>query len=324
MYSLTEAQNLVEKHVSELKFPDSPADLYDPVRYILSNGGKRVRPSLVILSCNVFNDDVSAAINPAMAIEIFHNFTLLHDDLMDFSEIRRGNLTVHRKWNDNIAILSGDAMSILANDYVSRVEGPILPDILRVFNKTAVEVCEGQMMDMDFENRENVSIEEYIRMIELKTSVLIAASMQLGALSGGASMEQSVQMYEFGRMLGIAFQLQDDLLDSFGDVKTFGKKIGNDILTNKKTFLMISALERTRGEDHKELSEWMKKEDFDPAKKISAVKKIFENERIPDLTKSKISEYFTASLTELDKIEVAGERKKVLRDFADNLMSRKV
>ena len=324
MIGLTEAQQLIEKKLAEISFPKEPRNLYHPVQYILSNGGKRIRPSLVILGANVFTNNLDEAINPALAVEIFHNFTLLHDDLMDNSRIRRGKDTVHIKWDPNIAILSGDAMSIIANQYVSRVNSRVLPDVMEVFNRTAVEVCEGQMMDMEFEDRQDVQVDEYIRMIELKTSVLIAASLQIGALVGGASREESFELYEFGRYLGIAFQLQDDLLDSYGDIEKFGKKIGNDILTNKKTFLMISALENATREDLRELKHWLKKEQFDPEEKIVAVKKIFDNYNIKELTLKKIHDYFYASRTELSKINVKQERKSVLLDFSDNLMKRQM
>ncbi len=324
MISLAEAQQLIEKKLAEISFPEEPRNLYLPVQYILSNGGKRIRPSLVILGANVFSDSVEEAINPALAIEIFHNFTLLHDDLMDNSRIRRGKDTVHIKWDPNVAILSGDAMSIMANQFVSKVNSNVLPHVLEVFNRTAVEVCEGQMMDMEFEDRQDVQVDEYIRMIELKTSVLIAASLQIGAIVGGASPEESSELYEFGRHLGIAFQLQDDLLDSYGDVEKFGKKIGNDILTNKKTFLMISALENAGKNELKELKHWLAKEEFEPEEKIAGVKKIFNSCRIKELTLAKIHEYFEASRSELNKINVEQQRKSVLIDFSDNLMKRQM
>lgn len=324
MLSLEDARLRIEQKLKETYFSEEPALLYDPVRYILSNGGKRIRPALVILGANVFTDDIEPSLGPAMAVEIFHNFTLLHDDLMDNSKIRRGRATVHEKWNSNIAILSGDAMSIIANQFVSRVKPEILPVVLEVFNRTAVEVCEGQMMDMAFENRDNVTVDEYIRMIELKTSVLIAASLQIGAFTGGAGKTQAFELYEFGRLLGIAFQLQDDLLDSYGDTEKFGKKVGNDILTNKKTYLMISAMERSNEEDRTKLTAWLSKDKFDPDEKIREIKKIFNNCNIKELTLQKINDYFDSALTELDKIDVPEARKKVLKDFSHNLMKREM
>jgi len=324
MLTLIQAQERVEEKLGKIIFPEQPARLYDPIRYILSNGGKRIRPSLVLLGANLFSDEIEAALDPAVAVEIFHNFTLLHDDLMDDSRIRRGQETVHLKWDPNVAILSGDAMSIIANQFVTNVDADILPDVLQTFNTTAVEVCEGQMMDMDFEERDEVAMDEYIRMIELKTSVLIAASLKIGALSVKAGMEDAQELYEFGRSLGIAFQLQDDLLDSYGDTQTFGKKIGNDILTNKKTYLMISALQLASGADFTELEKWLSKEKFDPGEKIEAVKTIFDRYSIREKTNEKIREYFENSMKELTKIKVDADRKKVLESFAENLMKRKM
>lgn len=324
MLSLKDAGILIEKKILNLQFPDNPRELYDPVRYILKIGGKRIRPSLVLLGANMFNDNVEEALDPAIAIEIFHNFTLLHDDLMDNSRIRRGQETVHIRWNPNIAILSGDTMSILANRYVTRVRPGILPQVLESFNQTAVEVCEGQMMDMNFENRGDVTVDEYIRMIELKTSVLIAASLKIGGMVGGASEKQAHEIYEFGRHLGIAFQLQDDLLDTYGDTRTFGKKIGNDILTNKKTFLMISALENADSLNLKKLKEWLKREKFDPEEKVKEIKTIYDACGVMKLTLEKINEYFEASMHELEKISVPDDRKIVLKTFSENLMKREV
>ena len=324
MISLEQAHQSIEKRLAEIRFPEEPSNLYKPVQYILSNGGKRIRPSLVLMGANVFTDDLTPALNPAIAIEIFHNFTLLHDDLMDNSLMRRGRDTVHVKWGSNVAILSGDVMSILANQYISDVSNEILDQVLEVFNHTALKVCEGQMMDMEFEDRIDVSVDEYIHMIELKTSVLIAASLQIGALVGGASEKQAFELYEYGRLLGIAFQLQDDLLDSYGDSKTFGKKIGNDILTNKKTFLMISALENAGPEDQKELRLWLEKKQYDPVQKIREIKKIFDNCRIRELTTTKINDYFRSSLGKLNIINVEDQRKSVLRDFANTLMKREM
>lgn len=322
MLSLDDALKLVEEKLQEITFPEEPGNLYDPVRYILSNGGKRIRPALVLLGANVFKDDVKSALDPAMAVEIFHNFTLLHDDLMDNSKIRRGKETVHLKWNPDIAILSGDAMSIIANQYVSKVSPGILPRVLKVFNQTAVEVCEGQMLDMSFETRDEVNVSEYIQMIGLKTSVLIAASLEIGACCGGASELQAKELYQFGKFLGIAFQLQDDYLDSYGDTETFGKKVGNDILSNKKTYLMISALEKVNEEDKKKLTDWLTKKDFDPDQKITEVKKIFDKYGVGDFTRSKIQEYFNSAMAKLEKIEVEPERKMVLKEFAGELMGR--
>ena len=324
MLSFDDAGKLIERKLEEIQFPESPRELYDPIRYILNIGGKRIRPALVLLGANLFSDTIEEALYPAIAMEVFHNFTLLHDDLMDNSMIRRGKETVHLRWDPNIAILSGDAMSILANSFVSRVRPDILPLVLKTFNDTAVEVCEGQMMDMNFENRRDVSVDEYIRMIELKTSVLIAASLKIGGIIGGATDRQAHELYDFGRYLGIAFQLQDDYLDTYGDSQTFGKKIGNDILTNKKTFLMISALENSDPESLQRLKAWLMREEYDPDEKITEVKAIYDECGVKDRTNEKIREYFEASIKELNRILIPEERKTVLRNFSEQLMKREV
>ncbi len=323
MLSLNDAQKLVEEKLEKLTFPEEPSDLYDPVRYILSIGGKRLRPALVLLAANVFSDDTGDALDPAVAVEIFHNFTLLHDDLMDKSKIRRGKETVHEKWDSNIAILSGDAMSFISGSYVSKVNPEILPKILEAFNRTAVEVCEGQMLDMSFEKKDGVSVPDYLKMIALKTSVLIAASLEIGAYCGGASEIQAGELYEFGKYLGIAFQLQDDYLDTYGDTLTLGKKVGNDILSNKKTFLMISAMEQAGEDDLQKLNKWLSEKNFDPEEKIREVKGIFDKYDIESLTKAKILEYFNSAMAKLEKMDVDAERKMVLKKLAGDLMERK-
>jgi len=249
MLSIEKAQELIVRELETLSIPVSPENLYEPVRYILGNGGKRIRPALVLLACDLFGADYRKALKPALGIEVFHNFTLLHDDLMDNSIVRRNRPTVHIKWDANTAILSGDAMSIMANSLICQVDPDAIVPVSRLFNKTALEVCEGQMLDMEYSARDNVTIEEYINMIRLKTSVLIAAALGIGAFIGGASEEESFILYNFGMNLGLAFQLQDDLLDSFGNEQVFGKKIGNDIITNKRTFLVIKAFEKAKGED---------------------------------------------------------------------------
>src|SRR3972149_6156266 len=253
MYSFQECQEIVNKAFRNFNLQKEPSNLYKPMEYIISMGGKRIRPATVIRACNLFTDDIEEAINPVMGIEIFHNFTLVHDDIMDKAPIRRSQPTVHKKWNENIAILSGDAMCILAYRFFLKAKPEIQAKILPEFTKTALEVCEGQQLDMDFENFNNVTVSEYIRMISGKTSVLLASSLKIGAIIGGASEKDAENLYEFGKNLGIAFQLQDDLLDVFADPKKFGKKTGNDIATNKKTFLLIKALEMSKGEDYSNL-----------------------------------------------------------------------
>ncbi|MCF8381431.1 MAG: polyprenyl synthetase family protein [Bacteroidales bacterium] len=322
MLSLEDAQIRIKKEIEIIDLPLVPKDLYDPVRYILSLGGKRIRPALVLLGANLFSDDISSAVNPAIGIEIFHNFTLLHDDLMDNSVIRRGKETVHIKWSPNISILSGDVMSILAGKYISKTNSPNYKDIQDTFNRTAIEVCEGQMLDMDFERRTDVSIQEYLEMIRLKTSVLIAASLEIGALAGGADKKSAAELYEFGLNLGLAFQLQDDLLDSYGDTKTFGKKVGNDILTNKKTYLMITALNNSKPEDKARLLDILGWTTIDPFKKIDAVKAIYDACSVKALTIDKINQFFDLALQKLENINIEDDRKIVLKKFSAELKGR--
>ncbi len=322
MLTLKEAGNIIEKALKNTDFPEKPENLYEPVKYILSNGGKRIRPSLVLLAANVYTNNYLKALEPALGVEIFHNFTLLHDDLMDNSPIRRNKPTVHEKWESNIAILSGDAMSIIASQYITKVDDSILRQVTDHFNSTAVEVCEGQMMDMDFENRWDVTVDEYIRMISLKTSVLIAAGLKIGALIGGAPEKEADILYNYGLNLGIAFQLQDDYLDSFGDSGTFGKKIGNDIVTNKKTYLMINALKLSDRNDHLRLTELLSTENIDPAQKISEVLSFFKKYGIKEKTQSEIRNYFNKAVSCLNNIEVPDRRKELLRQFPEMLMKR--
>jgi geranylgeranyl diphosphate synthase, type II len=319
---ITSALSIIEDELKKLDIPEQPANLYNPVRYILSNGGKRIRPSLTLLACNLFDNDYSKAIYPALGIEVFHNFTLLHDDLMDKSPVRRNDPTVHIKWNPNIAILSGDAMSILASQLISKADKDVMPGIMSIFTKTALEVCEGQMMDMDFETRTDVKVDEYIRMIGLKTSVLIAASIEIGAIAGGADKKTASDLYEFGYNLGIAFQLQDDLLDTFGDISKFGKKIGSDILNNKKTFLYLKALELSANAQRKKLEDLYTTDGNDPNDKISLVKNIFESLEIERHTKEHVSFYFSSASEIFDSIKIPDSRKSALRKFVQELMHR--
>jgi len=322
MYTLKTCQEIIEKHLSGLLLPEKPASLYDPIRYVMGSGGKRIRPSLTLLACNLFTDLVDESVNPALAIELFHNFTLLHDDIMDNSELRRGFPTVHKKWNYNVAILSGDAMLIKACEYISKCPGTILTDVLAVFNKTALQVCEGQQFDMDFESSMKVSVEDYLQMIELKTSVLIAASMKIGAICGGAGEKDSENLYQFGRNLGIAFQLQDDLLDVYADPSMFGKSMGGDITANKKTFLLTSALTLAKGEMLKNLNAWISRKEFDRNEKINAITDIYNSLNIKELTVSKVRELFRKAQLSLDKVSVRKERKRELEQFASQLMIR--
>ncbi len=322
MYTLLEARNLVEKHIQNLSIPENPPELYEPVRYILSLGGKRIRPALVILACDLFEGDVASALIPSIAIEVFHNFTLLHDDIMDRSERRRGSPTVHVKYNENVAILSGDVMSILASRLMNQAPGVVLNVVHEVFTHTAMQVCEGQQMDMNFEELPSVSEEDYLTMIELKTAVLIAASLKIGAILGGSSQRDAEDLYEFGRNLGLAFQLQDDLLDTYGDPAVTGKNVGTDIVDNKKTFLVIQALEAASDKQKEELAGWFARKDKDPKEKIKAVTAIFDSLNIRALTEKKIRNYYTQALSNLDHLNRPEERKTELYNFASFLTNR--
>ncbi|MBN2215692.1 MAG: polyprenyl synthetase family protein [Bacteroidales bacterium] len=322
MYTFKECQDIIEKRLMEIKLPAEPASLYDPIHYVFGSEGKRIRPCLTLMACNLFTDSIEVSINPALAIELFHNFTLLHDDIMDNSELRRGRLTVHKKWNNNVAILSGDAMLIKAYDYLSQSPGSVLADLLSVFNQTALQVCEGQQYDMDFESEMEVTAADYLKMIELKTSVLIAASLKIGAICGKAGKMDSDLLYQFGRNLGIAFQLQDDLLDVYADPNVFGKSGGGDIVANKKTFLLMNALTLASGKTLAILTDWLGKKDFNKDEKIRAVTDIYNSLKINEITESKIVELFSKARLLLDKVSVEKERKKILEQFALQLMKR--
>lgn len=322
MYTLLEARELVEKHLQNLSIPDTPPELYEPVKYILSLGGKRIRPALVLLACDMFSDGVESALIPAMAIEIFHNFTLLHDDIMDKSEMRRGNQTVHIRYNENVALLSGDVMSILASRLMNQSPGVVLHTVQEIFTKTAMQVCEGQQMDMNFERRLDVSEEQYLLMIELKTAALIAASLKIGAILGGAAEKDAEVLYEFGRNLGLAFQLQDDLLDTYGDPKVLGKKIGTDIVDNKKTFLMIRALQNSSAKQKAELERWLQSEGSNSRGKVDAVIRIFDALDIQKQTEDRIRDFHSTALSHLDKLNRSEDRKRELYAFASYIMKR--
>ncbi|MEN8229439.1 MAG: polyprenyl synthetase family protein [Bacteroidota bacterium] len=322
MFTLLEAQNLVEKHIESISIPDAPSELYEPVKYVLSLGGKRIRPALVILACDLFAGAVESALFPAVAIEIFHNFTLLHDDIMDRSELRRGSPTVHVKYNENVAILSGDVMSILASRLINRSPGVVLNTVHDVFTKTAMQVCEGQQLDMNFEERLSVSEEEYLTMIELKTAVLIAASLKIGAILGGSSQKDAEDLYEFGRNLGLAFQLQDDLLDTYGDPSVMGKKRGTDIIDNKKTFLMIEALEKASASKKEELIQWLTRKEYNSEEKIKAVTSIFDALNIKEFTEKRIKYFYKKALANLERLNRPEEMKSELYNFASFLLTR--
>jgi len=323
MHTLKEFQQIIKDAVAQEKFEKKPQALYDPINYTLASGGKRIRPALVLLAFNLFSDDIQKAVRPAIGLEIFHNFTLLHDDIMDQAEIRRGIPSVHKKWNENTAILSGDAMLIKAYDYFLDIDSPNFRKILQVFNQTALEVCEGQQYDMEFENRDHVSEKEYLRMIELKTSVLLAGALKIGALLGNAHAADADLLYEYGKNIGLAFQLQDDLLDVYGDEKVFGKQIGGDIVSNKKTFLLIKAREIAGDEDLKTLEFWLQNNNKGGRdEKIKEVTKIYDNLNIKEVTKEKILSLTQKALNLLDDVKVENHKKIELRNLAGKLINR--
>ena len=322
MLRFEEAQQMVNHELENYSIDRFPEELYDPVRYILSIGGKRLRPALVLMTCSVFNDAVHKAIKPALAIEFFHNFTLLHDDIMDHSNIRRGHQTVHERWNPNTAILSGDVMSILSYKIISESDDQILKDLLQLFNLTALQVCEGQQYDMNFESRMDVAVGEYLKMIELKTAVLIAASLKAGAISGGADLLDAELLYEFGMNLGMAFQIRDDFLDVYGDPEKFGKKIGNDIVTNKKTFLLIQALELSDPEMKARLMDLLGQENINPELKIREVTNIYQKLGIDSISADLAQSYYDKSIHYLDRVGAEAARKENLAKFAEELMNR--
>ena len=325
MYSVEELQKLVNAEINnrseDLKKLD-PANLYAPVKYSLEIGGKRLRPILLLLSYNLFSDEIKKAIPAAIAIEVFHNFTLLHDDIMDKAEVRRNQATVHKKFDENSAILSGDAMAFLSYKFLLENKTERLVDVIELFSKTAIEVCEGQQYDMEFENRLDVTESEYLEMIRLKTAVLLACSLKTGALLANAENEIANQLYEYGINIGLAFQLQDDLLDSFGDQKTFGKRIGGDILANKKTYLLIQALENASPELKGELLSWIIKNEFNPENKIKAVKKIYTQLKIKELTQQKIDYYFQKSTQILQNISVSENKLQALFVLGNKILKR--
>ena len=322
MLSFEKAQEIINREIESLVINREPVELYQPVKYILSIGGKRIRPALVLMACNLFSDTITHAIKPALAIEIFHNFTLLHDDIMDNSVLRRNRPTVHEKWNQNVAILSGDVMSILSYRFIGDCSAEILPDILDLFTTTALEVCEGQQYDMNYESRNDITGDDYIKMITLKTSVLIAASLKLGAMIGGASHTDSDFMYEFGKNLGIAFQIRDDLLDVYGNTEKFGKKIGTDIIANKKTYLILKALEEADDESGKILRKLISTKNIDPEEKITTITGILNRLGIREIVEVESKEYYNKALRAFDLVTVNSKQKKSLKDFVKQLMER--
>lgn len=322
MYSQAELKELVDKAITSLTFSEEAEKLTYPVKYILSIGGKRLRPVIALMSCNLFQDKIDYAIFPVAGIEVFHNFTLVHDDIMDQASVRRNLPTIHTRWNSNQAILSGDVMAFIANDCILQTPPELLLKVFKTFNKAAIEVCMGQQLDMDFEKVSFVSQEDYLRMIELKTAVLIAGSAKIGAILGKADDKDSELLYDFGKNLGLAFQIQDDLLDVYGDVNVFGKISGGDIVTNKKTFLLVRALESATGNTLKKLQEQLLLKEFDRDKKIKAVMEIFDELKIKVLTENLANEYINKSLSLLEKVNAGKKRKSELYQLATSLIGR--
>lgn len=322
MKTADEILKMVNEFLDHLSYDRKPESLYEPIKYVLSMGGKRIRPTLMLLAYNLYKDNPEDILMNACALETYHNYTLLHDDLMDNADMRRGHLTVHKKWNDNIAILSGDSMLVLAFQRMMQCDTKHLKDILDLFTVTALEIGEGQQYDMEFETRNDVKEEEYIEMIRLKTSVLLACALKIGAILADASAEDADNLYKFGEQIGLAFQLQDDYLDVYGDSKVFGKEIGGDITSNKKTYMLINAFNKANDAQRKELTRWVSAHDFDRNEKVDAVTRLYNEIGIDQLAQDKIAYYFGQSKKFLDAVNVPEEKKEELRKYAQKMMKR--
>lgn len=312
---------LIEKEIASQKFGKHPESLYEPIRYLMGLGGKRLRPMLTLLSYSLFKNDVRSIVPYAVAVEGFHNFTLMHDDIMDKAPLRRGKPTVHKKWNISTAILSGDVMLVRVYEMFGRLEGEKLKRVLQSFSRCAAEVCEGQQWDMEFETNQSVPEAAYINMIKLKTAVLLGFSLELGAILADASPEECKALREFGTNIGIGFQLKDDLLDAYADPEKFGKQVGGDIIANKKTFLLIKALEKVSGKEKKKLNAWLTEKKFKKQEKVKSVKEIYDSLGIPALTEKKMNLYFTKGFQQLDKLPSSPARD-TLRHFTESLLAR--
>ena len=322
MKTSEEILKLVNDYLAQLPYERKPQSLYEPIKYVLSMGGKRVRPVLMLLAYNMFKDNPESILSSACALETYHNYTLLHDDLMDNADLRRGHETVHRKWDANTAILSGDSMLVLAYERMAQCPKEKLAEVLSLFTETALEIGEGQQYDMEFENRTDVTEAEYIEMIRLKTSVLLACAVKMGAILADASAEDADNLYKFGEQIGLAFQLQDDFLDVYGDSAVFGKAIGGDITSNKKTFMLINAFNHATAEQREELTRWITAEQFDAAEKIAAVTRLYNEIGIDRMAKEKIEYYFAQSTQYLARVNVPEERKQELIAYTHEMMKR--
>lgn len=321
---LDKLEDYIQKELSEvIGINKSPKELYKPISYFLGLGGKRIRPLLSLIAYGIYNKNPESILSQASAVEVFHNFTLMHDDIMDEAPLRRGHQTVHMKWNPNVAILSGDVMLVKAYDLLLETDPQLLTEILRLFNKTAVEVCEGQQFDMNFELLHTIHEDEYIDMIRLKTAVLLGFALQMGAILGGAKPEDTQRLYDFGVNVGIGFQLKDDLLDVYADQAKFGKQVGGDIISNKKTFLLIKALELSTGSDAEELKSWIAKEHFNSEEKVRAVRAIYDKLKIKELTESKMNSYFETGFKQLEDLHyVNKEYLNELKQLTQELIHR--
>ena len=324
MLPINEYQEQFSLYLENQNFDKEPKNLYQPIDYIVQLGGKRLRPILTLMTADIFDVDYKLALPAAMAVEVFHNFSLVHDDIMDDAPLRRGKVTVHEKWNINTGILSGDAMLILAYQYFENYQPKTFRKLAKLFSKTALEVCEGQQYDVDFETRNDVTIPEYLKMIEYKTAVLVAAAMKMGAIIAQTSKENTNLIYDFGLNLGLAFQLQDDYLDAFGDPKTFGKQVGGDIIENKKTYLYLKALEFSKTDEKELLTQLFSVELEDNKAKIEAVKQIFNSTGATEATQKAIQEFTQKAFETLEKMNISEDKKTILKDFGQNLMNRNV
>ena len=322
MYRPEELLKKVNEALEQLPYDRKPASLYEPIRYVLSLGGKRIRPVLMLMAYNLWKDDPERIMMQALGLETYHNFTLLHDDLMDNADMRRGHETVHKKWNANQAILSGDTMLLQAFDRVGDCEADKMKDVMDVFIVTTFEVGEGQQYDVEFETRNDVTEDEYIEMIRLKTSVLLACALKIGAILAGASKADADNLYKFGEQIGLAFQLQDDLLDVYGDPKVFGKNIGGDITSNKKTYMLINAVNRANASQREELMRWIDATTFDRNEKVAAVTRLYDEIGIRQLCEEKMEACYQLGLQYFDKVQVSDERKAILKAYAAAMMKR--
>ncbi|MFI3267470.1 MAG: polyprenyl synthetase family protein [Rikenellaceae bacterium] len=323
MYTFEQLISICNDEIAKINFKDrAPLSLYEPILYTLENSGKRLRPVATLMSTNLFTDNILCGINTALALEVFHNFTLLHDDIMDNASTRRGKPSVHKKWNENVAILSGDAMMLCAYKFLAKNDKMLLGNLLEVFNEVTLQVCEGQQLDMEFETAENVTVDDYLNMIRLKTSVLIAGAMKMGAICGGATPKEADVLYEIGLNLGLAFQIQDDVLDTYSDKESFGKEIGGDILEGKKTYLLLTTYGVATAEDTERLNTLFSAE-IENELKISSVRAIYDKYNVKELANEKVKEFYEKALSAIDSLEVEDSRKEPLRELSNIILTRK-